>query len=313
MHNKNPENTSKAEILTTFLSGPFVSSTDSVPKENAILVETPVQEPIVNVTSEDEQCDATATKDDSVFDESVSDDQHAPVPAKTIVENIVISEDEQCDAGKNAKIDDSVMDESVSNDSNVPVIVSPKVSEMQLNEITSENDKQKDASKQPTKSQNMAEATFFKTGDYVILISSDGKRIFSSASLLTRHSYIFATILKNIKKSPVKINVEEFNSDIIYSALDFLNGKNDAINGKEIELYHFADKYSLRDLKKKCCNKFDKLLSFKNVCEIIQIAYANYFEELKLKCIEMIRLNTGKIGESELKTLPTEIYAEIFI
>uniref|UniRef100_A0A914QPL7 BTB domain-containing protein n=1 Tax=Panagrolaimus davidi TaxID=227884 RepID=A0A914QPL7_9BILA len=275
MLNKNSENANKAEISTISLIEPTVSSTDSVPKENPILVETLIQKPIVK--------------------------------------DIRDLEDEECHAGKNAKINDSVLDENVLNDQHVPSIVSPKVPEKQLNEITSEADKQKDASKPPTKSQNMAEATSFKTGDYVILISSDGKRIFSSASLLIRHSYIFATILKNIKKSPVKINVEEFHSDIIYSALDFLNGKNDAINGKEIELYHFADKYSLRDLKKICCNKFDKLLSLKNVCKIIKIAYENYFEELKLKCIEMIRLNTEKIGESELKTLPTEIYAEIFI
>uniref|UniRef100_A0A914P0H7 BTB domain-containing protein n=1 Tax=Panagrolaimus davidi TaxID=227884 RepID=A0A914P0H7_9BILA len=271
--NKNPENASKAEISTISLNEPTISNTDSVPKENPILVETPIQKP----------------------------------------ENTVTSKDEQCDAGINATINDSVLDESVSDDGHVPIIVSLKVPEKLLNEITSENGKYEDASKPPTKIINMAEATSFKTGDYVILISSDGKQIFSSASLLIRHSYIFATILKNIKKSPVKINVEEFNSDIIYSALDFLNGKNDAINGKEIELYHFSDKYSLRDLKKVCCNKFDKLLSVKNVCEIIQIAYANYFEELKLKCIEMIRLNTEKIGESELKALPTEIYAEIFI
>uniref|UniRef100_A0A914PG06 BTB domain-containing protein n=1 Tax=Panagrolaimus davidi TaxID=227884 RepID=A0A914PG06_9BILA len=271
--NKNPENASKAEIPTISLCESTVSTTDSVPKENPILVETPLQKPIDTVTFEDAQCHA----------------------------------------GKNATIDDSVLDESVSDYQHVPIIVSPKVPEKQLNEIISENDKQKDTSKLPTKSQNMSEATSFKTGDYVILISSDGKRIFSSASLLTRHSFIFAIILKNIKKSPVKINVEEFNSDIIYSALDFLNGKNDAINGKEIELYHFSDKYSLRDLKKVCCSKFDKLLCAKNVCEIIQIAYANYFEELKLKCIEMIRLNTEKIGESQLKALPTEIYAEIFI
>uniref|UniRef100_A0A914Q437 BTB domain-containing protein n=1 Tax=Panagrolaimus davidi TaxID=227884 RepID=A0A914Q437_9BILA len=274
MLNKNSENASKAEISTVSLSEPTVSTTDSVPKENPIL-ETPLQKPIVN--------------------------------------NTITFEDEQCHAEKNAKINDSVVDENVSNDQHVPSIVSPKVPEKQLNEITSENDKQKDASKPPTKSQNMAEATSFKTGDYVILISSDGKQIFSSASLLTRNSYIFATILKNIKKSPVKINVEEFHSDIIYSALDFLNGKNDAIHGKEIELYHFADKFSLRDLKKICCNKFDELLSLENVCKIIQIAYENYFEELKLKCIEMIRLNAEKIGESEIKTLPTEIYAEIFI
>uniref|UniRef100_A0A914PM84 BTB domain-containing protein n=1 Tax=Panagrolaimus davidi TaxID=227884 RepID=A0A914PM84_9BILA len=271
-HNINLENTKKAEISTISLSSPTISTTDSVLKENPILVETPIQEPIVKDTG--------------------------------------TSEDEQCHANQKATIIDSVLDKSVSDDGHVPIITSP---EMQLNEISSEDEKPEAASKPPTKSQNMAEATFFKTGDYVILISSDGKRIFSSASLLTRNSYIFATILKNIKKSPVKINVEEFNSDVIYSALDFLNGKNDAINGKEIELYHFSDKYSFRDLKKVCCSKFDKLLSLKNVCEIIQIAYANYFEELKLKCIEMIRLNTEKIVESELKALPTEIYAEIFI
>uniref|UniRef100_A0AC35FCP8 BTB domain-containing protein n=1 Tax=Panagrolaimus sp. PS1159 TaxID=55785 RepID=A0AC35FCP8_9BILA len=280
MHNENPKNASKAEISKISFNAPTVSTTDSVPKENSILVETPIK----------------------IFS----------------VKDTVTFEDEECLAGKNVTINDSVLNLNVSNDQHVPIITSPIITnsivpEKQFNEITSENNKQKDASKPPTKSQNMAEATSFKTGDYVILISSDGKRIFSSASLLIRHSYIFATILKNIKKSPVKINVEEFNSDIIYSALDFLNGKNDAINGKEIELYHFANKYSLRDLKNVCCNKFDKLLSLKNVCEIIKITYENYFEELKLKCIEMIRLYTEKIGESELKTLPTEIYAEIFI
>uniref|UniRef100_A0A914QQC3 Uncharacterized protein n=1 Tax=Panagrolaimus davidi TaxID=227884 RepID=A0A914QQC3_9BILA len=133
----------------------------NVPKENPILVETPVQEPIVKdtVTSEDEQCDANqpATKDDSVLDDSVSDDLHVPVSVKTIVENIVTFEDEQCYAGKNETINDSVLDESFSNDQHVPIIVSPKVPEKPLNETTSEADKP------PTKSQNMAEATFFKT------------------------------------------------------------------------------------------------------------------------------------------------------
>uniref|UniRef100_A0A914PJ83 BTB domain-containing protein n=1 Tax=Panagrolaimus davidi TaxID=227884 RepID=A0A914PJ83_9BILA len=256
---------------------------------------------------------------DAMYDEIIILEKNVTVSVETlskkqpIVENIDTSEDEKCQAGKNATINDSVLDKNVYDEEHVPIIVSPKIPKKQLNEIILENDKQKYAQKLLTKSQNMAEATSFKTGDYVILISSDGKQIFSSASLLTRHSYIFATILKNIKKSPVKINVEEFHSDLIYSALDFLNGKNDAIIGKEIELYHFSDKYSLRDLKKAACNKFDKLLSLKNVCKIIQIAYENYFEELKLKCIEMIRLNTEKIGESKLKKLPTEIYEEIFI
>uniref|UniRef100_A0A914YNM3 Uncharacterized protein n=1 Tax=Panagrolaimus superbus TaxID=310955 RepID=A0A914YNM3_9BILA len=95
-------------------------------------------------------------------------------------------------------------------------------------------------------------------------------------------------------------------------SLDFLNGKDDAIKNKELQLYHFAEKYSLRDLKNVCCKKFDEILCPKNVCEIIQIAYANYFEELKLKCIEMIRSNTEEIDESELKDVPKEIYTEIF-
>lgn len=124
-------------------------------------------------------------------------------------------------------------------------------SEIQLNEAVdiTETEKPTDTTEPSTSIETLTSAAPFQISDYVILISSDGKRIFSFASILTRNSYIFATILKKIKKSPVKINIEEFDGDTIYAALDFLNGKDDAIKHKELQLYHFAEKYSLRDLK----------------------------------------------------------------
>uniref|UniRef100_A0A914PBI7 BTB domain-containing protein n=1 Tax=Panagrolaimus davidi TaxID=227884 RepID=A0A914PBI7_9BILA len=81
----------------------------------------------------------------------------------------------------------------------------------------------------------------------VTFISSDNIQIKSHRCVLSKHSKILSTIFKS-RKSPIKINAEEFKGEIIQAAIDFLYDKTDSIKGKEVDVFKFAERYCIRDV-----------------------------------------------------------------
>uniref|UniRef100_A0A914ZDD4 BTB domain-containing protein n=1 Tax=Panagrolaimus superbus TaxID=310955 RepID=A0A914ZDD4_9BILA len=146
----------------------------------------------------------------------------------------------------------------------------------------------------------------------VIILSSDNIEIPAHRCFLDKFSQKFADIIAESKEIPVKINIEKFNAEIIKASLEFLYDKLDSILGKESQVFKFATEYSIEILKETCCSHFEKTVNSENVCEFIQIAYNNGFEELKQKCQKHIALNKKDIDSTKLKELPKEIIVDIF-
>uniref|UniRef100_A0A914Z3X4 BTB domain-containing protein n=1 Tax=Panagrolaimus superbus TaxID=310955 RepID=A0A914Z3X4_9BILA len=147
----------------------------------------------------------------------------------------------------------------------------------------------------------------------VILISSDNIHVGSYRSVLANSSKIFERIIDEASESPVTINVENYNAEIIKAALNFLYDKNDAINGKEIDVFKFGVEYGIQDIMDACCSCFEKSVDSTNVCEYIQIAYLNNFEELKKKCLKILIEKKKEIDASnKLANLPSNIILDAF-
>uniref|UniRef100_A0A914R554 BTB domain-containing protein n=1 Tax=Panagrolaimus davidi TaxID=227884 RepID=A0A914R554_9BILA len=83
----------------------------------------------------------------------------------------------------------------------------------------------------------------------VILVVSDSIKFKSHRNLLGHSSKAFAKIFDNSNEIPVRISVKEFQAEIVKAALEFLYGKSDAIKGKEMEVFKFAEKYDIEELK----------------------------------------------------------------
>uniref|UniRef100_A0A914P3A3 BTB domain-containing protein n=1 Tax=Panagrolaimus davidi TaxID=227884 RepID=A0A914P3A3_9BILA len=105
--------------------------------------------------------------------------------------------------------------------------------------------------------------------------------------VLSKHSKILSTIFKS-RESPIEIIVEEFKGEIIQAAIDFLYDKTDSIKGIEADVFNFAKRYGIHDIMNACCLHFKESVNSTNVCELIQIAYSNNFEELKQKCLKIL-------------------------
>uniref|UniRef100_A0A914Y578 BTB domain-containing protein n=1 Tax=Panagrolaimus superbus TaxID=310955 RepID=A0A914Y578_9BILA len=145
----------------------------------------------------------------------------------------------------------------------------------------------------------------------VILISSDEIEIPSHCCILAKYSKIFEKIIDESSESPVKINVENYNAEIIEAALNFLYDKSDAIDGKEIEIFRFAIEYDIDDILNSWCSFFEKFVDPSNVCDYIQIAYSNNFEELKKKCLKFLIEKKKEIDSSNVADLPKNILSDL--
>uniref|UniRef100_A0AC34FSY0 BTB domain-containing protein n=1 Tax=Panagrolaimus sp. ES5 TaxID=591445 RepID=A0AC34FSY0_9BILA len=146
----------------------------------------------------------------------------------------------------------------------------------------------------------------------VILISSDNVEISSYRNVLSKYSSIFAKVIDVATELPVKINVENFDAKTIQAALHFLYEKIDAIDGKETAVFKFGLHYDIQKIMVACCSFFEESVAPKNVCELIQIAYSNNFEELKKKCLKTLREKKKEIDASKWNDLPKEIIIEAF-
>uniref|UniRef100_A0AC35FSL0 BTB domain-containing protein n=1 Tax=Panagrolaimus sp. PS1159 TaxID=55785 RepID=A0AC35FSL0_9BILA len=131
----------------------------------------------------------------------------------------------------------------------------------------------------------------------VIFRTSDDKEIPATRKVLTEFSNILPQILK---QTPTYLNVSNFTGDTIQAAIDFMNGNINAIKGKEFEVCKFAVTYDIQKLINACRLSFEKSVNPSNVCEIIQIAYSDNFEELKQKCLEVLIENKNEIGKSQI-------------
>uniref|UniRef100_A0A914P1M4 BTB domain-containing protein n=1 Tax=Panagrolaimus davidi TaxID=227884 RepID=A0A914P1M4_9BILA len=151
-----------------------------------------------------------------------------------------------------------------------------------------------------------------KTYADVVLFSSTGKEILTYRCILAKFSKFFKTIFDETKELPVQCEIEEFDTETIIAALNFCYGKNDVIKNNEKKLFEFAEKYCIEELKESCCTHFADNLSTENVCDIIQIAYSNNFEELKQKCKKLMTEKKAEIDQTKLKALSKDILFDVY-
>uniref|UniRef100_A0AC34F7W7 BTB domain-containing protein n=1 Tax=Panagrolaimus sp. ES5 TaxID=591445 RepID=A0AC34F7W7_9BILA len=147
----------------------------------------------------------------------------------------------------------------------------------------------------------------------IFLILPDKTKIPSHRCILYESSTVFAKIIDETSELPISINIEEdFDAETIQAALEFLFDKFDSINKKEMDVFKFAIKYGIQDLMDACCSFFEKSVDPSNVCEYIQIGYANDFEELKQKCLKIMVVKKKEIDAAKLSNLPKNILLDFF-
>uniref|UniRef100_A0AC34FTC5 BTB domain-containing protein n=1 Tax=Panagrolaimus sp. ES5 TaxID=591445 RepID=A0AC34FTC5_9BILA len=146
----------------------------------------------------------------------------------------------------------------------------------------------------------------------LVIISSDKVKISSHRNVLSKCSPVFADLIDKATELPVSINVENFDAATIQAALGFLYDKTDAIDGKEPAVFKFAFHYDIKELIDACCSIFMKSVNPTNVCEYIQIAYNQNFEELKKKCLKLLVEKKKEIDALKWNDLPKNIIIEAF-
>uniref|UniRef100_A0AC34FFA2 BTB domain-containing protein n=1 Tax=Panagrolaimus sp. ES5 TaxID=591445 RepID=A0AC34FFA2_9BILA len=151
-----------------------------------------------------------------------------------------------------------------------------------------------------------------KCADFFFILP-DKIKIPSHRCILYESSTIFAKFVDESSELPILINIkEDFDAETIKAALEFLYDKYDSINGKEMDVFKFAVKYCIHDLTDACCSFFEKSVDPTNVCEFIQIAYNQNFEELKQKCLKLLIEKKKEVDAAELSNLPKNILFDFF-
>uniref|UniRef100_A0A914QHU5 BTB domain-containing protein n=1 Tax=Panagrolaimus davidi TaxID=227884 RepID=A0A914QHU5_9BILA len=158
---------------------------------------------------------------------------------------------------------------------------------------------------------------FFKLGPHlrysdVYFIASDKTKVPSHRCILAEFSETFVKIFDEASEIPVHIFAENFNAETIQSALNYLYGKTDAVYGKEVNVLKFAITFRIQHLINVCVSTCEELISVTNVCEFIQIAYANNFEELKQKCLKVLIENKEDINPAKIAEIPKNILYDAF-
>uniref|UniRef100_A0A914PZP7 BTB domain-containing protein n=1 Tax=Panagrolaimus davidi TaxID=227884 RepID=A0A914PZP7_9BILA len=146
----------------------------------------------------------------------------------------------------------------------------------------------------------------------VYFIASDGEKIPSHRCILAASSDIFAAIFDETSEIPVHITANDFDAQTIQSALNFLYDKSAAIIGKEMKVFKFAVKFGIHDLIDECRSFFAKSVDSTNVCDFIQIAYSNNFDELKQKCLKILAEKKEEIDLTKVAELPKNILFDAF-
>uniref|UniRef100_A0AC35F940 BTB domain-containing protein n=1 Tax=Panagrolaimus sp. PS1159 TaxID=55785 RepID=A0AC35F940_9BILA len=148
----------------------------------------------------------------------------------------------------------------------------------------------------------------------VILKASNGIELKSYRCILAANSPTFKSIFDFNADSglPIEIECEKFSAETILRALSFLYGKNEMLDGDEMNLLEFANEYSINTLKTKCCKLLESKVSIKNACELVKIADENNFTELKQKCVKIIAENKNEIDKNDIAKIPHSILLETF-
>uniref|UniRef100_A0A914QWJ2 BTB domain-containing protein n=1 Tax=Panagrolaimus davidi TaxID=227884 RepID=A0A914QWJ2_9BILA len=146
----------------------------------------------------------------------------------------------------------------------------------------------------------------------VYFISSDGEKISSHRCILAASSDIFLKIFEESTEFPIQITANDFDAETIQSALNFLYDKSDSIIGKEMKVFKFAVKFGIQILIDACVSIFEESVSPSNVCEFIQIAYSNNFDELKQKCLKILAEKKEEIDPTKMAKLPSNIVVDAF-
>uniref|UniRef100_A0AC35FKA4 BTB domain-containing protein n=1 Tax=Panagrolaimus sp. PS1159 TaxID=55785 RepID=A0AC35FKA4_9BILA len=146
----------------------------------------------------------------------------------------------------------------------------------------------------------------------VFFIVSDEQKIPSHRNILAEFSNNFAAIFEESTKIPVNIHVNDFDAETIQSALNFLYDKSDSVKGKEMKVFKFAVKFGIQILIDECRSFFEESVDSTNVCEFIQIAYSNNFDELKQKCLKILAEKKEEISKAVLDELPKNIIVDAF-
>uniref|UniRef100_A0A914R542 BTB domain-containing protein n=1 Tax=Panagrolaimus davidi TaxID=227884 RepID=A0A914R542_9BILA len=146
----------------------------------------------------------------------------------------------------------------------------------------------------------------------VYFLTSNGEKFSAHRNILAAYSDIFVQIFDESSENPVEIHVNDFAVDTIQSALDFLYDKTDSINEKEKEVFKFAVKFGIQHLIDACVSFFKDSVNPTNVCEFIQIAYSNNFNELKQKCLQILVQKKEEIDPTKMAKLPSNILFDAF-
>uniref|UniRef100_A0A914QBH3 BTB domain-containing protein n=1 Tax=Panagrolaimus davidi TaxID=227884 RepID=A0A914QBH3_9BILA len=146
----------------------------------------------------------------------------------------------------------------------------------------------------------------------VCFISSDGEEIPSHRCILAEFSNIFLKIFEESTEFPIEITANDFDVETIQSALNFLYDKPDSIIGKEKEVYKFAVKFGIQILIDACLSFIEDSVNPSNVCEFIQFAYSNNFDELKQKCLNILVRKKEEIDPTKIAKLPSNILFDAF-
>uniref|UniRef100_A0A914NZQ0 BTB domain-containing protein n=1 Tax=Panagrolaimus davidi TaxID=227884 RepID=A0A914NZQ0_9BILA len=146
----------------------------------------------------------------------------------------------------------------------------------------------------------------------VCFIFSDLKKIHSYRNILAASSDIFLKLFEESTEFPIEINADDFDGETIQYALNFLYDKSDSIIGKEMKVFKFAVKFGIRDLIDECRSIFEDSVDSTNVCEFIQIAYSNNFDELKQKCLKILAKKKEEIDRTKFDELPQNIVVDAF-
>uniref|UniRef100_A0A914PE00 Uncharacterized protein n=1 Tax=Panagrolaimus davidi TaxID=227884 RepID=A0A914PE00_9BILA len=79
-----------------------------------------------------------------------------------------------------------------------------------------------------------------------------------------------------------------------------------------MKVFKFAVKFGIHDLIDECRSIFEESVDSTNVCEFIQIAYSNNFDELKQKCLKILAKKKEEIDSTKIAELPKNILSDAF-
>uniref|UniRef100_A0A914PHQ5 BTB domain-containing protein n=1 Tax=Panagrolaimus davidi TaxID=227884 RepID=A0A914PHQ5_9BILA len=223
-------------------------------------------------------------------------------------ENASLTKNEEKSSGT-SKIELSFQTNAIKNDNNIKanIIHEKSIETMEKNLKAAENE----SNINETEITNFDPFKLLKSKKYfdVIFYTNDSKKVFGHRCILFTFSDIFEAFFNSSNNSNIPIEIEiDFPESIVSRAIKFCYGKIDRIQGFEEELIEFAEKYSIKGLKKACLKSLmNQILTTENISVFVKIAFEQNYTALKQKCLKFIIKNKAEIGAEKLSKLPIEI------